>query len=463
MKLITFALPLFFAFSILLGESKLLQPETKKNYNDFNNLSFNEILNFLSTTDKGFTLNELLEGTKNNYNLEAKELAILQAQANKIAATREFLPTLDGNYSFQDTNNTYRKIQNQSASLKANWEIFSGFKTYNKMREKDSLYRSSIADRASMQEQLFLNVIEQYYSYFSNQARFVSLEQKHRQLEVNIKRLERLYRSGLTTIDDIESLRAEILTTEHDIANIVLEIEKNKLVLSLLTNLDVKNLTRTSIKAPNFTLQKRQDIIALEEQANSLRYQVKQVTYLPSITISDTFSWNSLGSVSSKPALDELFGTSGAGSGLGGSNFMKMSYPPSQNVIGISVNMRIFDWLNLAKQKEALRYGSMKLQKELAYKKHEQEKDELLYRKSLEIAQAKIKSAQAALKSASVGFENVAKKYDSQILNFTDYLQSLSRKFDAEATYNKALNDYEIEKARYLYYSGQEIEGNIEK
>ena len=53
MKLITFALPLFFAFSILLGESKLLQPETKKNYNDFNNLSFNEILNFLSTTDKG--------------------------------------------------------------------------------------------------------------------------------------------------------------------------------------------------------------------------------------------------------------------------------------------------------------------------------------------------------------------------------------------------------------------------
>lgn len=425
--------------------------------------SFEETLSILNTAsddEKGYTLAELLEAAKNNYNLEAKDIAILQAGANQSAAQREFLPTLDGSYSFQDTNNTYRTIQAQSAQLQAKWEIFSGLKTYNKVREKSALYRSSVADRANMQEQIFLNVIEQYYTYFSNKSQKIALEQQHKQLEENIKRTEKLYRSGLTTIDDVESLRAEILSTEHDMANIVLEMERNKLMLSLLTNLEVKELSRVTIKMPTFTLQKRQDLVALEEQANSVIYQAKQITYLPTVALSDTFAWNSLGSVGSKPALLDLLGNDG--SAFGGSNFMKMSYPPTQNVIGVSVNMRLFDWFNLSKQKEAMRYSAMQRQKELAYKKYEQEKDERLYRKSIEIAEARIKSAEAALKSASVSFDNVARRYEAQVLNFSDYLQSLSRRFSAESTYTQSLNDYEIEKARYIYYSGQQIEDYIQ-
>lgn len=425
--------------------------------------SFEETLSILNTAsndEKGYTLAELLEAAKNNYNLEAKDIAILQAGANQSAAQREFLPTLDGSYSFQDTNNTYRTIQAQSAQLQAKWEIFSGLKTYNKVREKSALYRSSVADRANMQEQIFLNVIEQYYTYFSNKSQKIALEQQHKQLEENIKRTEKLYRSGLTTIDDVESLRAEILSTEHDMANIVLEMERNKLMLSLLTNLEVKELSRVTIKMPTFTLQKRQDLVALEEQANSVMYQAKQITYLPTVALSDTFAWNSLGSVGSKPALLDLLGN--GGSAFGGSNFMKMSYPPTQNVIGVSVNMRLFDWFNLSKQKEAMRYSAMQRQKELAYKKYEQEKDERLYRKSIEIAEARIKSAEAALKSASVSFDNVARRYEAQVLNFSDYLQSLSRRFSAESTYTQSLNDYEIEKARYIYYSGQQIEDYIQ-
>ncbi len=425
--------------------------------------------NVNNNDERGYTLTELLEAAKNNYNLEAKDIAILQAKANQAAARREFLPTLDGSYSFQDTDNTYRTMQTQNAQLQAKWELFSGLKTYNKVREKSSLYRSSVADRANTQEQIFLNVIEQYYTYFSNKSQKVALEQQHKQLEENIKRTEKLYRSGLTTIDDVESLRAEILSTEHDMANIVLEMERNKLMLSLLTNLEVKELSRVTIKMPTFTLQKRQDLIALEEQANSVVYQAKQITYLPTIALSDTFAWNyfDTGSYRSKPALNDLFasiggGTSGVGAAYGNPTFMQMSYPRTQNVIGVSVNMRLFDWFNLSKQKEAVRYLAMQRQKELAYKKYEQEKDERLYRKSIEIAEARIKSAEAALKSASVSFDNVARRYEAQVLNFSDYLQSLSRRFSAESTYTQSLNDYEIEKARYIYYSGQQIEDYIE-
>ncbi len=66
------------------------------------------------------------------------------------------------------------------------------------------------------------------------------------------------------------------------------------------------------------------------------------------------------------------------------------------------------------------------------------------------------------MRSASIAFENVAKKYDAQILNFVDYLQSLTKKFEAESTYNQALNNYEMQKAYYIYYSGQDLQQHIE-
>ena len=408
----------------------------------------------------GLSLMELLEGAKNNYNLEAKDIAILQAKANRMAALSEFLPTLDGSYSYQKTDNTYRKINANAAQLKAEWEVFSGLKTTNKLRSQHSLYRSSVADRENTKEQLFLNVIEQYYGYFSNIALRDALEQKKKQLEINIARVEKLFRAGLTTIDDVESLRAEYLTTEHDLASKMLDIENNKLMLSLLTNLEVENLTRVTIKTPTQETRDRKDIIALSEQAKSALFQARQITYLPTISISDTFGWNWGLDSTSKPALNDLLGANGGA--FGGSNFMKMSYPPNQNVIGINVSMRIFDFGNIYKQREAARYIALQREKELAYKKHEQTKDEKLYRKSLEIAEAQIKSSEAALKSATVSFNNVEKKYNAQILNFSDFLQSLTRKFEAEATYKQSVDNYEIQKARYIYYSGQEIEGYIQ-
>ena len=53
------------------------------------------------------------------------------------------------------------------------------------------------------------------------------------------------------------------------------------------------------------------------------------------------------------------------------------------------------------------------------------------------------------------------KKYNNQLVNFTDYLRALSTKYNAEATYNQALNNYELQKANYIFYSGQQIQEYI--
>ncbi len=411
------------------------------------------------TSGRLFTLIELLEGAKKNYNLEAKELAILQAQAVNRAAYGEFLPTLDGAYQYQDTDNPSMRLKAHTSSAKANWEIFSGFKTYNKVREKGLLYRASIEDKEHTKDQLFLNIIEQYYGYFTNRAQLLSLEQKRTQLESSIKRVERLYNAGLTTIDDVESLRAEVLATEHELANIKMEIEKNKFMLSLLSNTEVEALERKSIKTPLFKLdENRHDLNMLNFQAQSAKYQARQINYLPIVSVSDTYVINSDITKNGSLAFKDL------PPGMNANDMLPMiqrSFPLNQNQIMISATIRL-DALTIYRQNEAARLGYMKSLKELAYKKEEQKKDERMYRKSLEIAVAKIKASEAALRSANIAFDNVAKKYDAQILNFTDYLQSLTKKVEAEATYNQALNNYEMQKAYYIYYSGQDLAQHIE-
>lgn len=411
------------------------------------------------TSGRLFTLAELLEGAKKNYNLEAKELAILQAQAINRAAYGEFLPTLDGAYQYQDTDNPSMRLKAHTSSVKANWEIFSGFKTYNKVREKGSLYRASIEDKEHTKDQLFLNIIEQYYGYFTNRAQLLSLEQKRTQLESNIRRVERLYNAGLTTIDDVESLRAEVLATEHEIANIKMEIEKNRFMLSLLSQSEVEALERKTIKTPLFKLdENRHDLNMLNFQAQSAKYQARQINYLPIVSVSDTYVINSDITKNGSLAFKDL------PPGMSANDMLPMiqrSFPLNQNQIMISATIHL-DALTIYRQNEAARLGYMKSLKELAYKKEEQKKDERMYRKSLEIAVAKIKASEAALRSANIAFDNVAKKYDAQILNFTDYLQSLTKKVEAEATYNQALNNYEMQKAYYIYYSGQDLAQHIE-
>ena len=411
------------------------------------------------TSGRLFTLAELLEGAKKNYNLEAKELAILQAQAINRAAYGEFLPTLDGAYQYQDTDNPSMRLKAHTSSAKANWEIFSGFKTYNKVREKSSLYRASIEDKEHTKDQLFLNIIEQYYGYFTNRAQLLSLEQKRTQLESNIRRVERLYNAGLTTIDDVESLRAEVLVTEHELANIKMEIEKNKFMLSLLSQSEVEALERKTIKTPLFKLdENRHDLNMLNFQAQSAKYQARQINYLPIVSVSDTYVINSdIG----KPGAITLKDPTMNMPGFDMTSILRRQFPLNQNQIMISATIHL-DALTIYRQNEAARLGYMKSLKELAYKKEEQKKDERMYRKSLEIAVAKIKASEAALRSANIAFDNVAKKYDAQILNFTDYLQSLTKKVEAEATYNQALNNYEMQKAYYIYYSGQDLAQHIE-
>lgn len=391
---------------------------------------------------KAIGLRELFQRAKKNYQLIGKDDKVAQADVEKLSAILEFGPTISAKYDYRYqttpsiTGGKY--YGGNGASLTANWEIYSGFSTFNKVKQAEALHRGSIADRNFTEQNLYLQIVQQYYAYFTNYSQLISLRQKKKLLENNVGRLKELYASGLTTIDDLESLKAESALTDYQIAQKELEVEQNRLNLSLLTNSKVTQIRREELRSPNVKMkQERQDITALKEQTIGADYQRKQLSYAPKISLYNTFSYN------------DTFGDATP----------KVS-DTTQNIVGISVSMTL-DSLALYKRKEALGLSQMQLLKELSYKREEQKRDIELYKKSLDIAKIKVNSAEAGLKSATITFDNVSKRYDAQLVNYVDYLNALSQKFIAEATYVESLNNYELQKANFAFFSGQDLEKHI--
>ena len=429
------------------------------------NLSFNELLAQIEAmTDNSkqkVGLKDLLLGADNNYSLQAQ---MLQAESNKKIASvakAAFLPRLDVDYGYQYNYKTidnmmqfgnFGNYQTQAANARFSLDLFSGFSTINMIREKNATYRSSVADVEYAKQNIYLQVIQQYYSYFNNLSQLLSLKRQLEQVRTDMKRIESLYSSGLATIDDLESLRSQVSSSEYQIADMKLSVEQNILMLKHLTNMEFDGLKREDLAIPALKDNlERQDIISLREQINALKYQNKQQHYYPIITLSDTYTWQI-----QKP--EYVTNPTKFGSDPSMASFYQRMFPTHANVLGVTVTLKLFDDIGVSFQKQALRLSQLAQEKQLAYKQAEKTKDEQLYRKTLEVAQSKIASAEASLKSANISFENVRKKYNNQLVNFTDYLRALSTKYNAEATYNQALNNYELQKANYIFYSGQQIQ-----
>ena len=429
----------FILICFLISNSSFLFADSVEKQNlNVKGFDINQLLP--QSNEKSVDLKNLLERAKKNYQLIAKGDGIAKAKVEKISALLEFGPTISANYNYQyqtnpAINNRKEYYGGNQAGVTVNWELYSGFSTINKVKQKDALYQSAIADKNFTEQNLYLQIIQQYYAYFTNYSNLVSLKQKKKLLQSNVERLQKLYVSGLTTIDDLESLKAEASLTDYQIAQKELDIEQNRLNLSLLTNSEVEQIIRNELNYPNVQIKKeRADIISLMAQVQSIDFQKRQISYAPKINFYNTFSYGDIFGSSSIPRTQEKI----------------------QNVVGISVSMTL-DSFSLLKQKEAIALSQLQAFKELAYKKEEQKKDILLYEKSLKTAKIKIKSAQAGLRSAIITFENVSKRYDAQLVTYVDYLNALSQKFTAEATYVESLNNYEMQKANFAFYSGQDL------
>ncbi len=399
-------------------------------------------------TSGSLGLAELIKNANNNYSLQAARLQVSQALKNHTIAKAAFLPTLNSNYSFNHRNrNTleFPEYDMQLLNTKLDFNIFKGFSTINGIKEKSATYRSNVASMEYTRQSIYLQVVQQYYQYFNNMAQLVALKRKLAELRADIKRVSQLFDQGLTTIDNLESAKAQGALSENDITDMEFAIEQNRLTLEYLTNSKIPSLKRTTILEPNLGIRERADLRSLREQITAIRYQNKQLNYYPSVDLTDDWQY-----YIQKPAFAR-----------GANNRLGNLFPNQQNTVAVVVSLDILSDIGLSLQKQSIRLGQLAQEKTLTYKKLEQQKDEQLYRKSLDMARSKIRSSEASLKSATLSYESIKKKYNANLVDFTTYLRALRTRFDAEVIYNQSLNNYEMQKANYIFYSGHHIQDYV--
>lgn len=430
------------------------QGRTTKSFDDIfvpvlePNSSIKDILDAYSDPNDVLSLKDLLNMAKNNYTLQAKDIAIQEAEATRSSVYGKYLPSLDVGYSFNSSKRNISSWQPatnvHSANASVNWVLFDGASREFSLLSNNALIRAAIADKGYSQEVLFLQVVSAYYDYFTLKGQIIAMEQKKVNISANVARIQVLYDAGLETIDALEALKAELSLTEYQLENLKLNFEQIKLQLSLYTNTDVNKLKLDSILTPRYEQYQSLNITMQEEQAQSVEYQIGTLTYWPTISLFDTFTWNLNNQNTANNA------------------FLSYDYPKEQNVFGVSITWNIFNGLSTNRQKEALRLQNLRLQKGIEYAKNEQQNNIRFYKSAINTALSQIRSAEASLKSASISFENISQKYNAQLVNYNDYLDSLSAKYNAEATYIQSLNNYELQKANYIFYSGQALSDYID-
>lgn len=127
------------------------------------------------------------------------------------------------------------------------------------------------------------------------------------------------------------------------------------------------------------------------------------------------------------------------------------------NQISLQINIPIFDFGKISKDKEASQLETLALNKEIEYKEKSIQIERKLALKSLESSKVKLDSAIAALEATNTTYEFSKKRFDANLISYTEYLTELTKKQDANYRIILAKNDIELKKANLAFALGIDL------
>ena len=106
-------------------------------------------------------LKTLLLKAKQNYQMQAKDLAVEQAKATRDAVIGRYLPSIDVGYNFNmaksyPQNAWQKSLNSHQLQASASWVIFDGAAREYSLLSNNALLRAAIADKGYSEESMFL-------------------------------------------------------------------------------------------------------------------------------------------------------------------------------------------------------------------------------------------------------------------------------------------------------------------
>ena len=386
----------------------------------------------ISTSLYAVSLKELLNSIEvTNENYQAQQALQQMAKKQYESASKDNFPTLNliGAYENNSKVLEHEPEDILYGELKASYTLYDGGRITNNKLAKKSLHESQKFNTQYLKQEIMLDVIREYFSFQNSKSAIEVLNYKINELDEQIRKSEILVKNDLATKDKLQALIASKKEYLYDIETIKIDLENSILQLSLLTGLDILPQDNDKLLEPIYKEEQRYDIEAKKLEAQSLKYNEKMHNYLPTISIN-----NSLKKQKYLDYDDKL-----------------------NNQISLQINIPIFDFGKISKDKEASQLETLALNKEIEYKEKSIQIERKLALKSLESSKIKLDSAIAALEATNTTYEFSKKRFDANLISYTEYLTELTKKQDANYRIILAKNDIELKKANLAFALGIDL------
>ena len=390
----------------------------------------------ISTSLYAVSLKELLNSIEvTNENYQAQQALQQMAKKQYESASKDNFPTLNliGAYENNSKVLEHEPEDILYGELKASYTLYDGGRITNNKLAKKSLHESQKFNTQYLKQEIMLDVIREYFSFQNSKSAIEVLNYKINELDEQIKKSEILVKNDLATKDKLQALIASKKESLYDIETLKIDLENSILQLSLLTGVDILPQDDDKLLEPVYKEEQRYDIEAKKLEAQSLKYNEKMHNYLPTISINN--------SLKKQKYLD----------------YDEIYNDKLNNQISLQINIPIFDFGKISKDKEASQLETLALNKEIEYKEKSIQIERKLALKSLESSKIKLDSAIAALEATNTTYDFSKKRFDANLISYTEYLTELTKKQDANYRIILAKNDIELKKANLAFALGIDL------
>lgn len=390
----------------------------------------------ISTSLYAVSLKELLNSVEvTNENYQAQQALQQMAKKQYESASKDNFPTLNliGAYENNSKVLEHEPEDILYGELKASYTLYDGGRITNNKLAKKSLHESQKFNTQYLKQEIMLDVIREYFSFQNSKSAIEVLNYKINELDEQIKKSEILVKNDLVTKDKLQALIASKKESLYDIETLKIDLENAILQLSLLTGLDILPQDDDKLLEPIYKEEQRYDIEAKKLEAQSSKYSSEKYNYLPTISINNSLKKQEY------LHYDEIYND-------------KLN-----NQISLQINIPIFDFGKISKDKEASQLETLALNKEIEYKEKSIQIERKLALKSLESSKIKLDSAIAALEATNTTYEFSKKRFDANLISYTEYLTELTKKQDANYRIILAKNDIELKKANLAFALGIDL------
>ena len=390
----------------------------------------------ISTSLYAVSLKELLNSVEvTNENYQAQQALQQMAKKQYESASKNDFPTLNliGAYENNSKVLEHEPEDILYGELKASYTLYDGGRITNNKLAKKSLYESQKFNTQYLKQEIMLDVIREYFSFQNSKSAIEVLNYKINELDEQIKKSEILVKNDLATKDKLQALIASKKESLYDIETLKIDLENSILQLSLLTGLDILPQDDDKLLEPIYKEEQRYDIEAKKLEAQSSKYSSEKYNYLPTISINNSLKKQEY------LHYDEIYND-------------KLN-----NQISLQINFPIFDFGKISKDKEASQLETLALNKEIEYKEKSIQIERKLALKSLESSKIKLDSAIAALEATNTTYDFSKKRFDANLISYTEYLTELTKKQDANYRVILAQNDIELKKANLAFALGIDL------